>query len=52
MKDTLYKITILWRDSDEETTIICPDNLVIGIIEGLAIMVIERIKIVRNEDLL
>lgn len=52
MTDTLYQIAILWKDSEEETTIICPWDMVIGIVQNLPLTVIERIKILRNEDLL
>lgn len=52
MTDILYNINILWKDSEEETTIICPFDMVIGIIQNLPLTVIERIKIIRNEDLL
>ena len=52
MNDTLYKITILWKDSEDETTIICPYDMVFGIVGGLTLQIIERIKIFRNEDAL
>ena len=50
MSESLYLISVLWKDDTEELTIICPSNLVIGIIGDLPIMLIERIKIVPNVD--
>ena len=52
MTDSLYIIDILWRDSENETTIICPDDMVFGIFEGLPKFIIERIRILPKEDLL
>lgn len=49
MDDALYKIIILWRDSEQKTTIICPYDMVFGIVEGLPKFIIERIEILRNE---
>lgn len=52
MTDKLYQIAILWKDSNEETIIICPYDMVIGIVENLPLMVIERVKILPNEEAL
>ena len=50
--DKLYQIVILWPGTNEETTIICPYEMIISIIKNLPLMAIERIKIIPNEDLL
>lgn len=52
MKSELYQIVILWKDDVEETTIICPYDMVFEIVKNLPINVIERIKILPNEEAL
>ena len=52
MNEALYTINILWKDDTEETIIICPQSMVLGIVSGLALMLIERIKIIPFEDAL
>ena len=52
MKSELYRIAIFWNDSNEETTIICPYDMVFQIVKNLPLQIIEGLKILPNEELL
>jgi hypothetical protein len=45
MTDKFYRIRISWRDSKEDTTIICPSGMVLGIVETLPKFVIKSMEI-------
>lgn len=50
MTDKFYIITILWRDNEEETKIICPSNMVLGIVETLPKFVIKSMSILLAKE--
>lgn len=50
MADRFYIITISWRDSENETTIICPSGMVLGIVETLPKFVIKSMNILPAKE--
>ena len=50
MADRFYIITILWRDNTGETKIICPSDMVLGIVETLPKFVIESMTILLAKE--